>query len=147
MKSRLNSITSVFPQAQVYHISMLLFRVLVSLQLMLAHGLKKIGIGVSVAEQVPNPLHLPEMFNQLFAVASNLFFPLLVMIGLFVRIAVLPILAVTLTGYFMVHSGDSLLQKDMPYMYSLAYLLILMLGPGKYSADHLLYQKNRKAFK
>lgn len=120
MKSRLNRIANVFPEAQVYNSSMLLFCVLVSLQLILAHGLKKIGIGVSVAEQVPNPLHLPELFNQLFAISSNLFFPLLVMIGLFVRRAVLPILAVTLTGYFIVHSGDSLLQKDMPYMYTLS---------------------------
>ena len=120
---------------------MLLFRIVISLQLMIVHGLKKLGIGVSEVEKVPNPLHLPEIVNQLFATAANLIFPILVTLGFLTRIAVLPTLAVTLMGYFVVHWHDPLLTKDVPFMYSVVFLLVFVLGPGKYSADYFIAKK------
>lgn len=138
MKKLIQTITNTNPAGTITHVSLLIFRVLLSVELIVAHGLKKIGVGVSEAEQVPNPLHLPEAFNSLFADAANLVFPLFVIFGFLTRIAVLPILAVTLTGYFILHWNDALLVKDTPFMYSLCYLFLLFMGPGKYSVDHYL---------
>jgi putative oxidoreductase len=64
-----------------------------------------------------------------------------VILGLFTRVAVLPVLAVTLMGYFVVHWNDSLLEKDMPFMYSVVYLFLFVIGPGKYSADHSINKR------
>ncbi|WP_185287750.1 DoxX family protein [Chryseobacterium lactis] len=138
MKKLIQTITNTNPEGTITHVSLLIFRILLSLELIVAHGLKKIGVGVSEAEQVPNPLHLPEAFNSLFADAANLVFPVFVIFGFFTRIAVLPILAVTLTGYFILHWNDALLVKDTPFMYSLCYLFLLFMGSGKYSVDHYL---------
>jgi putative oxidoreductase len=126
---------------------MLVFRFLVSVEMIVAHGLKKIGIGVRTAEIVPNPFNLPEVLNQSFAVASNILFPVFIILGLFTRLSAIPVLAVTLTGYFVQHWHDSVLDKDMPYMYSVAFLLILSLGPGKYSIDYLFYRSKIKEMK
>lgn len=120
------------------------FRVLLSIEMIYAHGLKKIGVGVAVAEQVPNPLHLPEVINNAFAISANIFFPILVVFGLLTRLSVLPILAVTLTGYFVLHFHDAPLIKDTPFMFSLSYLVILFLGAGKYSLDNYLFKKISK---
>jgi putative oxidoreductase len=98
MKRIINYITNIYPAANTFHFSLLVFRVLLSLEMIYAHGLKKLGVGVTEAEHVPNPLHLPEAFNNLFADAANLFFPALVILGLLTRLSILPILAVTLTG-------------------------------------------------
>ena len=144
MKKIIKKITSVFPPSNTFNIAMLFFRVAISVELIIAHGLKKIGIGVSEAEKIPNPLHLPEAINQCFAVASNLFFPVFILLGLFTRLAILPVLAVTLTGYFLLHWNDSLLEKDMPFMYSVSFLLILFLGAGKYSLDYLINKKIKR---
>lgn len=141
MKKLLFHITQVYVPANRFDLTLLVFRIAVTAELMLAHGLKKIGVGVTNAEIVPNPLHLPEAVNQLFAEAANLFFPILVMLGLFTRLAVLPTLAVTLTGYFVVHWNDSLIEKDMPFMYSLSFLLLLVFGAGKYSIDNFINKK------
>ncbi|HCN51782.1 MAG TPA: DoxX family protein [Chryseobacterium sp.] len=138
MKKLIQTITNTNPEGTITHVSLLIFRILLSVELIVAHGLKKIGVGVSEAEQVPNPLHLPEAFNSLFADAANLVFPVFVIFGFFTRIAVLPILAVTLTGYFILHWNDALLVKDTPFMYSLCYLFLLFMGSGKYSVDHYL---------
>ncbi len=141
MKKIFYHLTSVFPLVTTFHLAMLIFRVLVSVQLMTTHGLKKLGIGVGQAEIVPNPLGLPEQLNTLFATSANLFFPVLVIFGFLTRLASLPVLAVTMTGYFVLHWNDPLPEKDMPFMYSLAFLLILVLGPGKYSMDYLINKK------
>jgi putative oxidoreductase len=39
------------------------------------------------------------------------------------------------------HWNDTPAAQDMPFMYSVAFLLILILGPGKYSADFLVQQR------
>jgi len=113
------------------------------MEMIVVHGFKKIGIGVTKAEEVPNPLHLPETFNDVFAVSANIFFPFLVLIGFCTRAATLPVLAVTLTGYFILHWNDALLIKDTPFIYSVIFLWILLIGPGKYSIDNYLYKKLR----
>lgn len=141
MKKLIHTITNTNPAGKLTDTALLVFRVLLSVELIVAHGLKKLGVGVSEAEQVPNPLHLPEAFNSLFADAANLVFPVFVIFGFFTRIAVLPILAVTLTGYFILHWNDALLVKDTPFMYSLCYLFLLFMGSGKYSVDHFLTKK------
>jgi putative oxidoreductase len=61
--------------------------------------------------------------------------------GLLTRLAILPVLAVTLTGYFIEHWGDTLLERDPPFMYSIAFLLLLVLGPGRYSLDRVIERK------
>lgn len=140
MKDLIKRLTNTFPDATVFHLSVLILRFAISLEIMLAHGLKKLGVGVAVAEQVPNPLHLPEKLNEGFAIAGNLVFPVFVILGLFTRLAILPILAITLTGYFVVHWHDSILERDTPFMYSMVYLFILFIGPGKYSIDYRIYK-------
>lgn len=121
--------------------TILFFRIFVALQLMVVHGLKKIGIGTGVAETVPNPFNFPNWFNDSFAIAANLIFPIFIIFGFYTRLATIPILAVTLSGYFIVHWNDPLLISDIPFMYSLAFLLIAFLGAGKHSLDHLLRNK------
>lgn len=141
MKKIIQTITNPRPSDTLYHAVLLGFRVLLSVEMIYAHGLKKLGIGVAEAEQVPNPLHFPEAMNNALAVSANIFFPILVIFGFFTRLSVLPILALTLTGYFVLHFHDAPLVKDAPFMYSLSYLVILFLGAGRYSLDHYLFKR------
>ncbi|HLP64691.1 DoxX family protein [Flavobacterium sp.] len=129
------------PGNTLSHLALLFFRIAIASELVVAHGFKKIGIGVAVAETVPNPLGLPEALNQAFAIGTNVGMPLFIVLGLLTRIAVLPVLAITLTGYFIVHFNDPILVKDIPFMYSVSFLLIAFTGAGKYSLDYYFTQK------
>src|SRR4051812_14264774 len=115
MKKFILSITNIYPAPKTFHLAMFAFRVFLSIQLITAHGLKKIGVGVAEPEHVPNPLHFPQAFNDFFAITADLICPVLVILGLLLRVSVLPILAVTLTGYFIEHWHDPIVQKDMPF--------------------------------
>ncbi len=125
------------------NIALLLFRVVFAIELMLVHGLKKIDVNGRDAEVIPNPIGFPDWFNQAFATGAMLVFPFFILIGLFTRFAALPALAITLTGYFVVHAHDALAEKDGPFTYSIMLLLIVVLGAGKYSVDNYLTKQFR----
>lgn len=119
--------------------SLLVFRVLLSIELFRVHGMKKFRTANGQKEQVPNPLHLPARLNSLFAMFADTIVPVLVVLGLATRPAVLATIGVTATGYFVVHRKDSPEVRDVPYMYTLSFLLLLLLGAGTLSLDHYLY--------
>ncbi len=103
MKRIIQMVTIPRQSDSLYHTDLLGFWVLLSLEMIYAHGLKKIGIGIT----------------------EVLVF----------------ILALTLTGYFVLHFRDALLVKDASFMYSLSYLVILFLAAGKTSLDSYFFKK------
>ena len=137
MKTRLKTrIFSVDSSTRTRATTLLLFRVLVSLSMINTHGIKKILHFEDTVKNIPDPLQLGGEISTVMAITANVIAPLFVIAGFATRIAVLPILSITLTGFFIVHKADPWAVKDVPLLYSLAYLLILFLGPGKYSLDH-----------
>lgn len=116
------------------------FRVLLAVELFRVHGLPKFQPHHGAPpEVVPNPLGLPVALNQFVATFSDTVVPVLVILGAVTRLAVLPTLGVTAVGYLVVHRNDSPQVRDVPYMYTLCFLLVLLLGPGTVSVDHYLW--------
>lgn len=116
------------------------FRVLLAVELFRVHGLRKFQSPPGEApEAVPNPLGLPAGLNQLVARFSDTVVPALVILGIGTRLAVLPTIGVTAIGYFVVHRHDSVAVRDVPYLYTICFLLLLALGPGTRSLDHYLW--------
>jgi putative oxidoreductase len=119
--------------------ALLAFRALLAAELFRVHGLRKFRPqNGAPPEVVPNPLGLPPALNQLVATFSDTVVPLLVILGVATRLAVLPTIGVTAIGYFVVHRHDSVEVRDVPYIYTICFLLLLVLGPGTRSVDHYL---------
>ncbi|MCK7560025.1 DoxX family protein [Chitinophaga sedimenti] len=112
--------------------AMLVFRVLLAVELFRVHGLKKFK---GEKEVVPNPLGLPPALNQLMATFADTVVPLFVILGLGTRLVVWPTIGVTAVGYFVVHRNDPVEVRDVPYVYTLCFLLVAVLGPGARSFD------------
>jgi len=125
--------------SQMNNTAVLIFRVLLMLELFRVHGMKKFRVQNGQKEHVPNPLHLPEKLNALVATFSDTVVPVLVAIGFGTRLFLLPSIGVTAIGYFVVHRNDDIEVRDVPYMYTLAMLFLLVLGAGTYSADWYLF--------
>jgi putative oxidoreductase len=120
--------------------AMLAFRVLLAIELFRVHGMKKFRGNGGKAEVVPNPLGLPQAINNLIATLSDTVVPVLVIMGVFTRLAVLPTIGITAVGYFVVHKNDPLEVRDVPYIYTICFLLLLATGPGSISLDRYLFQ-------
>ncbi len=118
-----------------------IFRVLLAVELFRVHGMKKFRGNNGKPEVVPNPLGLPQGLNNLVATLSDTVVPFLVILGAFTRLAVLPTIGVTAVGYFVVHRKDSIEVRDVPYIYTICFLLLLMTGPGTISVDNYIYNQ------
>lgn len=122
------------------NVGLLGFRVLLAIELFRVHGLKKFKVGEGQKEHVPNPFKLPEKVNAAMAMISDTVIPFFVIFGLGSRLIVLPIICVTGIGYFVVHRKDSGEVRDVPYMYTLSFLLLFVFGFGTFSLDNLFYK-------
>jgi putative oxidoreductase len=121
------------------NIGLLAFRILLAIELFRVHGMKKFQVSKGEKEHVPNPFNLPDKLNAAMAAISDTVIPLFVVIGLGSRLIVIPIICVTGIGYFVVHRKDSAAIRDVPYMYTLSFLFLLILGFGTFSVDHYLF--------
>ena len=78
----------------------------------------------------------------MLAIFAEVFCNLFVMIGLFTRLSVLPIIATMLVAILGAYSGKPFLDAELPMLYLFANLVILMCGPGKGSIDGMMNNKN-----
>lgn len=122
-------------------LALLLFRVILSISLIGTHGLKNIIHFDAASRELPDPFGMGPLFSVVMAILSDVVCALLVLVGCITRFAILPILMLTLTGLFVVHIKDSAVIRDVPLIYSLSFLLLFYLGPGKYSVDQILFSK------
>lgn len=131
-------------QSLVVDKALLLNRILVSSSLLFIHGLAKLKHFHAGGNEFPDPFHWGPDFTFYFACFATVFCPLLIMAGVFTRIAAAFALSITLTGLLLVHAHDPLVIKDTPYIYSVALATIFLLGPGKYSLDQWISTQKSK---
>ena len=141
MKTTLQKVFSYQPEFLSQDITLLLFRVLVSLSMINTHGMKKLLDFEGTVQHIPDPLGVGGEVSAVIAIMANIIAPIFVILGLGTRLAILPILSVTLMGFFIVHGNDPWPIRDVPLMYSLVYLALFFLGAGKYSLDHKFFKK------
>ncbi len=70
-----------------------------------------------------------------FRVFAEVFCPVLLVFGLFTRYATIPLLITMGVAVFVVHGGDSFSKQELGLVYFVAFLTLLLAGPGKYSLD------------
>lgn len=129
------------PQFLPQDITILIFRILVSVSMINTHGMKKILDFDATVIHIPDPFGFGGEISAIIAVIANIIAPIFIILGLGTRLAALQILSVTLVGFFIVHANDTWAVRDVPFMYSLAFALLFFFGSGKYSLDHFLSLK------
>lgn len=123
-------------------LSLLLLRIIFGGAMLVGHGWGKLMTFSDRADGFPDPLGIGSFMSLLGAVLAETLFAALVTAGLFTRAALLPLIFTMGVAAFIHHGGDPLFgpgpSKEMALLYLSAYVVILIGGPGKYSADHYL---------
>ena len=109
---------------------------------MLTHGLPKLTrLFEGNGSNFPDPLGIGNNLSLLLAVMGEVVAPLLIIPGLFTRLATIPVMTAMSVAAFIVHSTDPFARKEMALLYLTGYLTILIFGPGRYSADYFFDKK------
>ncbi len=69
---------------------------------------------------------------------------LLVLLGLFTRLATIPIIFTMLTIILHVHANDPFMRKELPLMYAIIFTFLLKTGAGRYSIDRIISNRINK---
>ena len=66
---------------------------------------------------------------------------LLLLVGLFTRIAVIPLGLVMLFICFVIGNGRIFMEEQHPFLFVLLSLFFFLAGPGRWSLDKLIFEK------
>jgi putative oxidoreductase len=109
--------------------------------LMLTHGLPKIALLQSEPVMFMDFLGLGTTLSLLLAIFAEVICSLFIIFGLGTRLATIPLMITMLVAVFIVHSADPFSSKEMGLHYLLSYVMLLIMGSGKYSLDAIIAKK------
>lgn len=123
--------------------SLLLLRVGLS-ALILTHGIPKLKLlfGGTPIEFI-EIMGMPPVVTLSLAVFAEVFCAILVLLGLMTRYATIPLIILLVIAAFVIHSQDPFGKQELPLLYLLGYVTLLLNGGGKYSFDQLIRGKKR----
>ena len=112
--------------------------------MMLTHGIPKLmqlfsGEPIAFA----SVMGLSMGVSLALAVFSEVVCSVLVLLGLGTRLAAIPLLITMLTAAFHYHAADPFTAREPALLYGVIFLVILVMGGGKYSVDSLLSHRLR----
>lgn len=76
------------------------------------------------------------------AVFAEFICAILIMIGFKTRLATIPLIFTMLTAAFVAHGSDPFGRKELPLLYCVIFIAILIFGGGKFSIDGLKGNKS-----
>jgi putative oxidoreductase len=106
--------------------------------MMFVHGLDKFIHYHDKAPEFLDPFGVGGEVSLALAIFAEGICSLLVMIGFFLRLALLPLITTMLVAFFVAHSGDPYDIKETALLYLIVYISLLVVGPGRLSFDHLI---------
>lgn len=119
-------------------LALLLLRVGIS-AFMLTHGLAKLGkFSQPGPVEFGDPLHVGPTASLGLAVFAEVVCSVLLILGLATRLATIPLIITMVVAVLVVHQADSFGDKELALLYLLAYVVLFLTGPGKYSVDQRL---------
>jgi putative oxidoreductase len=131
----------LFPtKANATNVSLLLLaaRVVFSILLMM-HGAQKLANFESLSASFPDPLGVGSSLSLGLAIFGELACSLACMTGFLYRLSMLPMMFTMLVAFFIIHANDPFSQvRELPFLYLVAFILLYIAGPGKYSIDYYL---------
>lgn len=119
-------------------VGLLFLRVSAALFLLWVHGLPKLLHFSSELQRIEDPLHLGAQSTLCLAIFAEVLCPLLILVGIFVRLACVPILFLLAVAVFWVHPEWSLEQGQFAWLLLILFSTLLLTGPGRLAVSSRL---------
>ncbi len=117
-------------------VGLLLLRIVLG-TLMMSHGWDKL-MNFADAEKFPDPLGVTGPVSAMLTIFAELICSGFLVLGLFSRAALIPLIFTMLVVIFIVAAGTDLGEREHAILFLVPYISLWLTGPGRYSIDGLL---------
>ena len=107
------------------------------------HGLDKMTNFNALSVSYPSVMGLGSYTTLMIAIFCEFACSLFLMVGLLTRIVLIPMIVAMAVAFFDIHDG-MMPEGELSFIFMIVFLVLLMTGPGRYSADCLIDKKVRK---
>ena len=102
------------------------------------HAFLKLTLFGERPESFPDPVGIGPSTSFYLVIFAEIICASLVMVGLFTRLALVPLLIAMSVALFRVQWGNDLMDKELPLLYLSVWTALMFLGPGRWSLDSRL---------
>lgn len=128
----------------LYDLAIFLLRLTVGV-FMITHGLGKLDMLMEGGVvEFADPLGVGAKTSLALTVFSELICSFLLIMGFATRLSSVPLIITMLIIIFNVHGSDDFSRKELPGLYLAIYILLLVVGGGKFSVDYLIGGRKKK---
>lgn len=106
--------------------------------LMMWHGVSKIDNFAVLVENFPNPIGLGSRMSLYLAIFAEVICSAAVIVGAFYRLALIPLVFTMCVAMIVVHNGQSFAAKELAMIFLVIYVLLFIMGAGRYSLDNMI---------
>jgi putative oxidoreductase len=132
----MRKIMSTHYSATAFNMAMLLHRLVFGI-LMMAHGYDKLISYNEMKNDFMSFMGLGSSISLLLVIFAEFFCALFITLGLFTRLTVIPLIICMAVALIKAHDMDIMGEGSGATLYLGAYLVLLIVGPGKISVDGL----------
>jgi putative oxidoreductase len=105
--------------------------------LMLMHGYEKLIHFGDMQHKFMNFMGIGSTMSLALVVFAEFFCSLFLILGLFTRLATIPLIIATCVMVFMAHKGEVFGDGQTAALYLIGYIVLLLVGPGRVSVDSM----------
>lgn len=106
--------------------------------LIIPHGYSKLINFAAKSSSFSDPFHIGHSTSMAMVIFAEFFCGVFILLGLFTRLACIPLIIAMAVALFHAHKGDFFGQGEMATLYLMGYLALLFTGPGKISMDRFI---------
>lgn len=118
-----------------------LLRISFGLMLVLLHGWPTVKAFLEGITEYPDPLGLGSRVSMGLMGFAEFVCAILVVLGLFTRISLIPLILGFFAAFFIFHANDAFAVKELAFHYLLVFVVLLITGPGTYTLPYFFQLK------
>lgn len=123
--------------AWAFNVALLLMRLTLGI-LMMNGGYQKLVHFGEMQGKMMNFMGLGSTASLALLVFAEFFCSMFLILGLFTRLAAIPLIIATCVMVFKAHHGDVFGEGQLATLYLMGYLVLLLVGPGRVSVDSMI---------
>lgn len=131
-------LTSTDYSVTAFNFSLLILRCAFGLLLLLNHGIPKLVKFGKLQASFFDPFGIGSKWALILVIFAEVFCSILVVIGLFTRLAVIPLIIMFCVIIFMAQKGEPLSKLDLPILFLCGFISLFLVGPGRLSVDGMI---------